>query len=84
MWINFAWHPARPARSQNPSHQKHNVEGASSAGSWLLPNPVGAQELFWPMMLELCGRWPLLTLAVLVLSASALGKKKMYAMDARC
>lgn len=60
MWINFSWHPARPARSQNPSHQKHSVEGASSAASWLFPNAVEAQELFWTMMLELHGRWPFL------------------------
>lgn len=26
MWINFGWRPARPARSQEPSHPKQSVE----------------------------------------------------------
>ena len=82
-WINFGWHPARLARSQEPSPPKHSVERANSAGSRLLPSPVGAQELFWRAMLELHGRWPLLTPAVLAPSASALGKKRMYAVCER-
>lgn len=83
MWINFGWHPASPARSQEPSHPKHSVERANGHGSWLLPNPVGGRELFWRMVLELHGRWPLLTPAVLAPSASALGKRRMCAVCER-
>lgn len=62
---------------------KHSVERANGTGSQLLLSPVGAQELFWRTMLEFDGRWPLLTPAVLAPSASALGKKRMYAVCER-
>lgn len=78
MWINFGWHPATSARSQEPSHLKCSIERTNSAGSRRLPSPVGAQELFWRTILELHGRWPLLTSAVLAPSASDLGKKRTY------
>lgn len=83
MWINFGWRLASPARSQEPSHPKHSIDRANGASSRLLPSPVGARELFWRMMLELHGGWPLLASAVLVPSASALGKKRMYAVRER-
>lgn len=82
MQVPSVWHVdpfwmAPGQAGEEPSHPKRSVERAKGTSSQLLPSPVGAQELFWRVMLELHGRRPLLTSAVRAPSASVLRKKRM-------